>query len=257
MCKISIWQNIFFRLPEWCKTRLYFKPYSISLSVQEITNEIHRRGGYETQLFADLAEVGILLFADDIVLIPDSVFELQKKLDILYEVAVKLGLVVNMDKAKVGVFRKGEHLAGHDRWHIGNTILEVVSEYSYLGLIFSTKLNNNVMLSRLARRGKIAFCRISSLLNRMNTTSYNILCKMFDAQVQPILLYGSELWGLSVMSAIENVHLFLLKKMSQNLIFTLNVLGYGDSGRYELRIHAVLRSIKYWIIKYEAFKKCS
>ena len=28
---------------------------------------------------------------------------------------------------------------------------------------------------------------------------------------------------------------------------TGNVMFYGDSGRYELRIHAVLRSIKYWI----------
>ena len=151
-------------------------PILFSLLVQEITNEIHRRGGYRIQLFPDLVEVGILLFADDIVLIADSVFELQKKLDILYEVAVKLGLVVNMDKSKVVVFRKGGHLASHDRWHIGNTILEVVSEYSYLGLIFSTMLNNNVMLSRLATRSKIAFCKISSLPNRINTTSYNILC---------------------------------------------------------------------------------
>ena len=113
--------------------------------------------------------------------------------------------------------------------------------------MFTTKLNNNVMLSRLATRDKIAFCRISSLFNRMNITSYNILCEMFDAQVQPILLYGSELWGLNVMSAIENVHLFSLKKMLQVPIFTSNVMVYRDSGRYELRIHAVLRSIKYWI----------
>ena len=70
---------------------------------------------------------------------------------------------------------------------------------------------------------------------------------MFDAQVQPILLYGSELWGLNVMSAIENVHLFSLKKMLQAPIFTPNVMVYGDSGRHELRIHDVLRSIKYWI----------
>ena len=143
-----------------------------------------------------------MLFADDIILIADSVFEQQKKLDILYEVEVKLVLVVNMDISKVVVFRKGGHLAGHGRWRIGNTSLEVVSGYSYLGLIFSTKLNNNVMLSRLVTRGKIAFCRISSLLKIMTTTSYNILYKMFDAQVQPILLYGSELWGLDVTSAI-------------------------------------------------------
>ena len=70
---------------------------------------------------------------------------------------------------------------------------------------------------------------------------------MFDDQVQPILLYGSELWGLNVMSAIDNLHLFSLKKMLQVPIFTPNVMVYGDSGRYVLRINAVLRSIKYWI----------
>ena len=52
--------------------------------------------------------------------------------------------------------------------------------------------------------------------------------------------YNSELWGLNVMSAIENVRLFSLKKMLQVPIFTPNVMVYGDSGRYELRIHAVL-----------------
>ena len=196
-------KTFFFDCPNGVKQGCILSPILFLLLVQKNTNEIHRRVGYGIQLFPDLAEVGIVLFADDTVLIADSVFELLKKLDILYEVAVKLGLVVNMDKCKVVVFRKGGHLAGHDRWHIGNTILEVVSENSYLGLIFSTKLNNNVMLSRLATRGKIAFCRISSLLNRMN-----ILWKMFDAQVQPTLLYGSELWGLNVMSAIENLHLF-------------------------------------------------
>ena len=39
------------------------------------------------------------MFADDIVPIADTVFELQKKLDVLYEVATKLGLIVNIDKS--------------------------------------------------------------------------------------------------------------------------------------------------------------
>ena len=101
-------KTFFFDCPNGVKQGCILSPILFLLLVQEITNEIHRRGGYGIQFFPDLAEVGILLLADDIILIADSVFELQKKLDILYEVAVKLGLVVNMDK--VVVFRKGGHL---------------------------------------------------------------------------------------------------------------------------------------------------
>ena len=65
----------------------------------------------------------------------------------------------------------------------------------------------------------------------MNTTSYNILCKMFDAQVQPIYCYTDQNYG-TITSAIENVHLFSLKNMLQVPIFTSKVMVYGDSGRY-------------------------
>ena len=37
--------------------------------------------------------------------------------------------------------------------------------------------------------------------------SLTVLCKIFDAQIQPIVLYGSELWGLDDMSIIESVHI--------------------------------------------------
>ena len=72
------------RCPYGVKQGCILSPILFSLLVQEITNEIHRRGGYGIQLFPDLAEVGILLFADDIVLIADSVFELRKKLDFVW-----------------------------------------------------------------------------------------------------------------------------------------------------------------------------
>ena len=77
-----------------------------SLLVQEITNELRSRGCYGILVTPDIIELSILLFADDIVLIADTVFELQNKLDVLYEVATKLGLIVNIDKSKVVVFRK-------------------------------------------------------------------------------------------------------------------------------------------------------
>ena len=117
-----------------------------SLLVQEITNEIRNCGGYGIQLTPDMVELSRLLFAGDIVLFADKVFELQKKLDVLYEVATKLGLIVNTYKSKVLVFRKGGRLAGIEKWHVGGKRLEVVTEYNYLGFLSSTKLNTNVIL---------------------------------------------------------------------------------------------------------------
>ena len=73
-------------------------------------------------------------------LIADTVFELQKKLDVIYEVATKLGLIVIIDKSKVLVFRKGGRLAGIEKWHVGGKKLEVVTEYNYLGFFILNQI---------------------------------------------------------------------------------------------------------------------
>ena len=46
---------------------------------------------------------------------------------------------VNVEKAKIGVFRKGEHLAKNEFWTFGESVTEVVNAYKYLGVYFSTK----------------------------------------------------------------------------------------------------------------------
>ena len=54
---------------------------------------------------------------------------------------------------------------------------------------------------------------IMSKFYRINCSSINGFGgKIFDAKVQPIVLYGAEIWGLeSSSSVIDNVHLFDLK----------------------------------------------
>ena len=55
---------------------------------------------YGIQLSPDIVEINILLFADNSVLIAETVFELQNKLDVLYDVATKFILIVNTDNHK-------------------------------------------------------------------------------------------------------------------------------------------------------------
>ena len=231
----------FFTCPNGLKQGCILNHMLFSLLVQEITNEIRSRGGYGIQLTPDIVELSILLFADAIVLIADTVFKLQKKLDVLYEVATKLGLIVNIDKSKVLVFRKGGRLASIEKWHVGGKRLEVVTEYNYLGFLFSNKLNTNAMLKQVSSKANTVFCRITRLSNNFNNMSFTVLCKIFDAQIQPILLYGSKLWGLDDISIIESIHIFSLKKIPNVPLFTPNIMVYGDTDRYELRINSVIR----------------
>ena len=105
-----------------------------------------------------------------------------KILYVLYEDVRKLGLIVIIDKSKVLVFRKGGRLAGIEKRHVGGKKLEVVTAYNYLGFLFSTKLNTNIMLKQLSSKAKSAFCRITRLSNNFNNMSYTVLCKKFDAQ---------------------------------------------------------------------------
>ena len=66
--------------------------------------------------------------------------------------------------------------------------------------------------------------------------------------MQPIVLYGSEIWGLeSCSSVIDNVHLFGLKRYLGVDRRTPNDLVYGEVGRFPIQINACVRCIKYWL----------
>ena len=66
--------------------------------------------------------------------------------------------------------------------------------------------------------------------------------------MQPIVLYGAEIWGLqSCSSVIDNVHLFGLKHYLGVDRRTLNDLVYGEAGRFPIQINASVRCIRYWL----------
>ena len=109
------------------------------------------------------------------------------------------------------VFRKGGHIAAHERWCIKGQNLEVVNRYKYLGYVFTTKMSSTIALVELASLGKAAAVQISKTLKRLKYVVRALFFKIFECQVQPILLYASEVLGLSTCNVIETVHLYSLK----------------------------------------------
>jgi hypothetical protein len=80
----------------WCTTR--FLIVTISLNIQEIK--------------IGESYISHLLYADDLALISDTVFGLQRQLNILADYCREWGLTVNIDKTKIIVFRRGGQLKG-------------------------------------------------------------------------------------------------------------------------------------------------
>ena len=78
----------------------------------------------------------LLMFADDIALISDTVTGLQNQLNVLVEESGKLGLMVNSEKTKIVVFRNSGFLAEQEKWFLGGTKLDIVNEFEYLGAVF-------------------------------------------------------------------------------------------------------------------------
>ena len=127
-----------FMCPRGLKQWAICSPVLFSLFISELANEIMYRGRHGIQLIPDLIEVFILLFADDVILVPDTVCGLQNQLNVLFDTANHFSLFVNMDKSKIVEFR---HIALREKWKYGDTPMEIVNMYKYLGIYFSTWLS--------------------------------------------------------------------------------------------------------------------
>ena len=157
------------------------------------------------------------------------------------------GLEVHAGKSNIVVFRNGSKLAANEKWHIGTADLNVVSEYTYLGIVMSTRLSSTCIQNRLATRARSGVAKIDKSFRHLHDLELEVLVNIFDTQVKPILLYGAEVWGMcNDTSVIENVHLNALKRFLNVPFITPNALVYGDTGRHELYIKSTICSIRYW-----------
>lgn len=65
----------------------------------------------------------------------------------------------------------------------------------------------------------------------------DIQIDLFDKTVKPILLYGSEIWGLGNLDVIEQVQLKFYKHIFGLKSSTPNYMVYGELGVFPVKIY--------------------
>ena len=135
--------------------------------------------------------------------------------------------------------------------------MPVVNVYKYLGVYFSTKLSFSATCKDVASKAKRALLYIIQRLRQHNNSSVHVFLKIFDAQIQPIMQYGSEIWGLEkAANECEKVHLYALKKFLNVDMKTPNDLVYTEMCRYPITTNSIINCVRYWLklVRMEEFR---
>ena len=218
-------------------------PLMFSLFIEDL--ELFLTDNINSGLTINDITIILLLFADDMVIIGKTPNELQQSLDLLKSYCDTWGLEVNTDKTKIVVFRKRGPVFENEKWLYGNSYIEVVNDFNYLGTCFNYTgtfcLNQEVLTGKGLKALNVFLYKIKNYC-----ISPKILCQLFDAFVGSILSYSCEVWGFNKCKNIEKIHLKFLKLLLGVKKSTSSMAVYGETGRYPLYINRYVRMVKYW-----------
>ena len=199
------------------------------------------------QLFPDTVEIFMLMFADDIALIADTVVGLQKQLNILYEFCTQNKLTVNIDETEIHVFKRGGQLAVREKWTYNSSRLDIVNGFTYVGIHFSNRLSKYKMAETMSSKAKKVLICILNSFQHISCLPFNTFFKIFDSKIASVMLYGSELWGIKHPHCIESLKIFAFKILLNVNKTACNDAILGDTGRFPMHIYSSKRCINYWL----------
>ena len=237
----------YFECPVGLKQGCVLSPLLFNIFVSEISKYLNLNGLHGIQLIPNGNILHHLLYADDNCIFSSTPRGLQSKLNSIYFLSLKLGLEVNLDKTKIMVFRKGGYLGRNEKWFYNNEPVEVVNQYNYLGITFTTRLSFVNTLMPLIAKSKKSINEILFSLRSLSCSDLKLFTQLFDSKVFPILSYGCELWGVFDIYDVERVHLYALKRYLNVSLHCSNKKVYSETGRYPLSINHKVRCVKFWL----------
>ena len=187
----------------------------------------------------------MILFAYDIVIFTTNPTSLQSQIDNIYHYSEQWGLKINVNKTKVCIFEKRKRPHNLE-FYIGDEKLEIVNNFTYLGINFTHTGNFKNAVNVLSDQALRAYHNLLYIFDKLDC-KIQMKLELFDKMITQISLYGSEVWGIYCIKEIDKLHIKFCKYVLGVKTQTPNFAVYGELGRFPLYIKAIERSLKYWL----------
>ena len=185
-------------------------------------------------------------------LITETEDQLQRNMTLLNDHCASWNLEINIKKTKTMVFNRGNRLC-KTNIYIDNKLIECVKEFKYLGFYVSAK--NCSFLGTISDLKAKANRAIFALNNKIKLSKLptKLTIKIFNAQIKPILLYGSEIWEPYHnynydnwdASDTEKCHTQFLKRILGCDVHSPNLMIRSEFGLFPLLTDVICRSVTY------------
>lgn len=207
-----------------------------------LLNDLHDSLG-SGGIFIEELVIRVLLYADDLIILAENPEMLQRLINRLVDYCKKWNLVINLDKSKIMVFRKGAgRRANNERWFLGTNEIEVVNRYKYLGVVITPGLSMGENLSDRVKTAKISLnASWRSFLNN-SEIDFGPKYELFKAVARTVCTYGAQVWGCYKYEELEKFQRYFIKSMygiperTPNYMITIET-GLDPMYIYTLKCH--------------------
>ncbi len=164
-------------------------------------------------------------------------------------------LTVNLEKTNIMIFQKRSRSQGTQHiFTLGTNQITHTSHYNYLGLKITSTGNFNHAVNELRDKARRAFYAIKRQCHI--EIAIRIWLKIVESVIEPIALYGSEVWGPLTNPSqdltkwekhpIETLHAELCKNILHVHWHITNNACRAELGKYPLITKIQKRAIKFW-----------
>ena len=190
--KVNEWITGSFNATQGLRQGCILSPTLFNIFMNDLPK--HLKAAFGGIQFGDI-NICCLLYADDLVLLADSVQNVQTLLQHLEDWCRTWKISINHTKSAVIHFRPQKSPCSSEQFLFGGLYLPIVTQYKYLGIVFDELLTFKPAAENRLEQASKSFWTIECVLSTLPGEAFKIL---FEAMVASVLDYGAPMWSHSV-----------------------------------------------------------